>query len=55
MGGKSVETITKMLDHVNIQLIPPVMVQGEPDEAALQALDRLADEILRKHKEIGIV
>jgi len=54
-GGKSVETITKMLDHVNVQLIPPVMVQGEPDEAALQALDRLADEILRKHKEIGIV
>jgi flavorubredoxin len=54
-GGKSVETITKMLDHVNVELIPPVMVQGEPDEATLQALDRLADDILKKHKEIDIV
>ncbi|MGA2698687.1 MAG: FprA family A-type flavoprotein [Methanoregula sp.] len=54
-GGKSVETITKMLDHVKVELIPPVLVLGEPDEATMQALDRLADEILKKHKEINIV
>ncbi|MFZ0005877.1 MAG: FprA family A-type flavoprotein [Methanoregula sp.] len=54
-GGKSAEMITKMLDHVNVDVIPPVMVLGEPDEATMQALDRLADEILKKHKEINIM
>jgi hypothetical protein len=28
------------------------MVKGLPDEAAMKALDRLADDILRKHKEV---
>jgi flavorubredoxin len=54
-GGKSVETITKMLDHVKVDLLSPVMVNGEPGEAAMQDLDRLADEILKKHKEVNIV
>jgi flavorubredoxin len=54
-GGKSVETITKMLDHVKVELIPPVMVLGEPGEETMQALDQLADEILKKHKGINIV
>jgi flavorubredoxin len=54
-GGRSAETITKMLDHVKVDLIPPVLVMGEPGEATMQDLDRLADEILKKHKEINIV
>jgi hypothetical protein len=44
-----------MLDHVKVDLLPPVMVNGEPGEAAMQDLDRLADEILKKHKEVNIV
>jgi flavorubredoxin len=54
-GGKSVETIVKMLDHVKVEVLQPVLVRGLPDEAAMQGLDRLADDILRKHQEIGIV
>jgi flavorubredoxin len=54
-GGKSAETIVKMLDHVKVEVLEPVIVKGLPDEAAMQALDRLADEILKKHKEINIV
>ena len=54
-GGKSAETIVKMLDHVKVEVLEPVMVKGQPDEAAMQGLDRLADEILKKHKELGIV
>ncbi|MFA5331320.1 MAG: FprA family A-type flavoprotein [Methanoregula sp.] len=54
-GGKAVETITKMLDHVNVEMLPTVMVKGEPDEATMQALEGLADDILKKHKEINIV
>ena len=54
-GGKAVETIVKMLDHVKVEMLEPVMVRGLADEAAMQGLDRLADDILKKHKEIGIV
>jgi flavorubredoxin len=54
-GGKSVETIIKMLDHVKVEILEPVFVRGLPDEAAMQGLDRLADDILKKHQEIRIV
>ncbi|MCX6682949.1 MAG: FprA family A-type flavoprotein [Methanoregula sp.] len=54
-GGKVVDTITKMIDHLKVELLEPVMVRGLPDEAAMRRLDRLADDILKKHKEINIV
>ncbi|MDD1688906.1 MAG: FprA family A-type flavoprotein, partial [Methanoregula sp.] len=54
-GGKSVETIVKMLDHVKVEVIEPVIVKGLPDEATFQELNRLADEILKKHRESNIV
>jgi len=54
-GGKTVETIVKMLDHVKVEVLEPVMVKGQPDEATLKQLDRLADDILKKHREIMIV
>ncbi len=54
-GGKAPETIVKMLDHVRVEVLEPVMVKGLPDEKTLLALDRLADDIARKHKENNIV
>lgn len=54
-GGKVPETLTKMLDHVKVEMLEPVMVKGQPDEGTLQALDRLAEDILKRHKEINIV
>ena len=53
-GGKAPETIVKMLDHVKVEVLEPVMVKGLPDEKTLAALDRLADDIARKHKENNI-
>ncbi|MCK9590757.1 MAG: FprA family A-type flavoprotein [Methanoregula sp.] len=54
-GGKTVEIIVKMLDHVKIEIIEPVMVKGLPEETTFQALNRLADDILKKHKDSNIV
>ncbi len=53
-GGKAPETIVKMLDHVKVEVLEPVMVKGLPDEKTLAALDRLADTIAQKHKENNI-
>lgn len=54
-GGKSVDTIVKMLDHVKIEVIEPVVIKGLPDEAAFVAINRLADDIAKNHKEIGVL
>ena len=54
-GGKSVETIVKMLDHLKAEFIEPVMVKGLPDETTLRELERLADDILKKHSDSKII
>ncbi len=54
-GQKTVETLVKMLDHVKVEIIEPVMVKGLPDEKTFLELNRLADEILKKHRESNIV
>ena len=54
-GGKAPDMIVKMLDHVKVEVLAPVMVKGLPDEKTLADLDRLADEIARKHRENNIV
>jgi flavorubredoxin len=54
-GGKSAETIVKMLDHLKVEVLEPVLIKGLPDEGAVVAINRLADDIAKKHKEIGIL
>ena len=54
-GGKAVEGIVKLLDHVKVEVLEPVIVKGLPDESGMKGLERLADDILKKHKEINIV
>jgi len=52
-GGKTADTIVKMLDHVRVEVLDPIIVRGLPDEAAMQGLDRLAETIAKKHAEIN--
>jgi flavorubredoxin len=53
-AGKMVEQLTAMMPNIKAEIIEPVLVRGEPKEAEYAALDKLADEILAKHKENGI-
>jgi len=50
-GGKMVEQITRMLSNLKVELLEPVVIKGFPKEQDFGALDKLADEILNKHKE----
>lgn len=54
-GGRMVEQITGALPNLKVQILGPVVVKGHPKEADFQALDRLADEVLSRHKELKIV
>jgi flavorubredoxin len=53
-GGKTIEQLAAMIPNIKAEILDPVLAKGEPKEADYAALDRLADEILTKHKEKGI-
>jgi len=54
-GGRMVEQIKGMLSNLEAELLEPVVVKGFPKERDFRALDRLAEEILRKHREHNLV
>ncbi|HUU20232.1 MAG TPA: FprA family A-type flavoprotein [Sedimentisphaerales bacterium] len=53
-GGKMVELLTGMLTNLKAEILEPVLAKGQARESDFAAIERLADEILTKHKEIGI-
>jgi flavorubredoxin len=54
-GGRTVEMLTGMLPNLKVELIEPVLTKGYPKEEDLKALSELADQIAKKHEEIGIM
>jgi flavorubredoxin len=52
-GGKTVETLASMIPNLKVDVIDPVLCKGVPSADTFNALDALADEIARKHKENG--
>jgi flavorubredoxin len=53
-GSKMVEQLTGMMSNLKAEILEPVLAKGEPRESDFAALEKLADEILAKHKEVGI-
>jgi flavorubredoxin len=53
-GGKMVEQLTGMIPNLKVEVFEPVVAKGAATKDDLVALDRLADDILAKHKGIGI-
>jgi hypothetical protein len=49
-----VEQIKGMVPNLKVELLEPVVVKGFPKEEDFKELDRLADEILNKHKEYNL-
>jgi flavorubredoxin len=54
-GSKIVETLAGMIPNLKIEMLPTVIVKGYPDAEALKSLENLADEILKKHKQAGLL
>ena len=54
-GGRMLESLQGMLTNIKAEILEPVFVKGHPREADFQALDRLADAIRGKHRDIGIL
>lgn len=54
-GGKMLEHITSMLGNLKVELLQPVIAKGHPKESDFEAVEKLADAILERHRGIGIV
>lgn len=53
-GGVMVEQLVGMISNLKAEVLTPVIAKGHPKDDDFTALDKLADEILAKHKELKI-
>jgi flavorubredoxin len=53
-GGKTVETLSRMIPSLKVEVLEPVLAKGLPTEKDFKALDNLAETIAKKHEEHGI-
>ncbi|VUT25179.1 MAG: Type A flavoprotein FprA [Candidatus Methanolliviera sp. GoM_asphalt] len=54
-GSRMVEQLAGMMPNLKVEILDPVVVKGVPKEDDFEALDRLADEIVNKHREHNII
>jgi flavorubredoxin len=53
-GGKMVDQITSLISNLKVEILEPVIAKGHPTDDDFAALDKLADDILAKHKKLNI-
>ena len=54
-GGKLVETFIGMMGNLQAEFLEPILVKGHPTKEDFKRLDRLADEILEKHRASDVI
>ncbi|MHC4526039.1 MAG: FprA family A-type flavoprotein [Planctomycetota bacterium] len=53
-GSKMVEQLTGLMSNLKAEMFEPVLARGAATEEGYTALDELADNILQKHRALGI-
>ena len=54
-GDRMVEQLTGLIPNLKVEILEPVVAKGYPRDEDFVALDRLADQILTKHRELKIM
>lgn len=54
-GARIAEDIKSLMPNLKIEILEPVIVKGYPNKEDLRAIERLADDILSKHRELGLL
>jgi flavorubredoxin len=54
-GSKMVEQLTSLIPNLKVEVLTPVIAKGDPRDEDFAALDKLADDILAKHSQLGII
>jgi flavorubredoxin len=53
-ASRTVEHLTSLMPNLKVEMIEPVIVKGHPKDSDFVALEKLADNILEKHKGLKI-
>jgi flavorubredoxin len=51
-GGQTVDVIINNMKNLKVEFLEPVLTKGFPLEEDFRKLDRMADEIAVRHKEL---
>lgn len=54
-AGKIVEQITGMISNLKVEVLDPVLTKGHPKDADFKAIERMADDILKRHQGAGVL
>ncbi|MGF7118420.1 FprA family A-type flavoprotein [Methanobacterium oryzae] len=54
-GGRTVDLLKGFLTNLKAEIIEPVIVKGFPKEEDFKNIEKLAEEIVRKHKEQNLI
>ncbi|MCP4450145.1 MAG: FprA family A-type flavoprotein, partial [Planctomycetes bacterium] len=54
-AGKMPKQLAGLMPNLKAEILEPVLIKGHPKGDGFRELDRLADDILSKHKALGIV
>ncbi len=54
-AGKMVDQLSSMLGNLKAEIIEPVVIKGKPKQQDIELLEKLADKIAAKHKELKIM
>lgn len=54
-GARIVEELKSLMPNLKMEIIEPVIVKGYPKNDDLRSIEMLADEILRRHRELGLL
>jgi flavorubredoxin len=49
-GGKPAEQLAALIPALKMEILPPVIARGFPKAADFEAIDRLAEEVARRHQ-----
>jgi len=53
-GGNAIEVLKGLISNIKVELVEPVYIKGYPNEIDFKSLGKLAEEINKKHKELGL-
>ena len=53
-SGKAVEQVAALIPDLKVEVLPPVLCKGLPQEADYQAIAKLAETIAERHQALGL-
>jgi flavorubredoxin len=54
-AGKMADVVKAAMPNLKVELLPPVICKGLPKPSDMEAIDKLAEAVAAKHRELGLL